>query len=266
MIDPNSMMGAFTGGQQPADQGQAAVSPEPVAQPDPQPAQPPVQPAAPQPPAPSQTPVQTATPTVPATSSDALDLLESIVNSSGDTPVTPQPEVPVAVEPPAPVPTPVAPTVQPAQASEGAAAQAVLSTIQEVEDPLNPPNPAPASAKENFERPAAPDVASVDAGGAVQHIETERNPEVPVEVEGFLQRVEDFSAQEPQEVVIADGTSEQATTNYPSRPVIVLPITEEEEKAGKKKSPRYSIRWLVEWSHKVIKMFAGKVIYRHTEE
>lgn len=145
-------------------------------------------------------------------------------------------------------------------------AQAVLAAAQALPDTLNPPNPAPASAKETFERPAAPDAASIDVGGAVQQVEVERNPELPVEVEGFLQRVQDFSAQPPQEVVIADGTNEQATTNYPARPVIVLPITEEEEKKGKRKNPRNSIRWLVEWSHKVIKMFAGKVIYRHVDQ
>lgn len=144
-------------------------------------------------------------------------------------------------------------------------AQAVLSNIQQTSTTLNPANPAPASAKETFERPAAPDASSIDAGGAVQQVEVERNPELPVEVEGFLQRVEDFSAKQVQEVVIADGTNEQAAVTYPSRPVIILPITQEEEQKNKRKSPRNSIRWLIEWSHKVIKMFAGKVLYK-TEE
>ena len=144
-------------------------------------------------------------------------------------------------------------------------AQAVLSTLQQAPGTLNPANPAPASAKETFERPAAPDASSIDAGGAVQQVEVERNPELPVEVEGFLQRVEDFSAKQVQEVVIADGTNEQAAVTYPSRPVIILPITQDEEQKNKRKSPRNSIRWLIEWSHKVIKMFAGKVLYK-TEE
>jgi hypothetical protein len=44
--------------------------------------------------------------------------------------------------------------------------------------------------------------------------------------------------------------------------VVVLPITEEVEEAGKKKNPNFSIRWLVEWSQRIIKMFAGKVVYK----
>jgi len=45
-----------------------------------------------------------------------------------------------------------------------------------------------------------------------------------------------------------------------------LPITKKEDKEGRKKSPKYSFRWLVEWSHKIIKVFAGKVIYRQVKE
>ena len=251
MIDPNSMMGALTGGQQP-----------------------PTQAAAPQPPTPSPSPAQTAVgqsdPVQGVSTGDSLDLLESIVNETASAQTSSQVVPPVAT--PAVTANPGMaqdPPAQPAVPLAGepdVSAQAVISTIQTTEDPLNPLNPAPASAKENFERPAAPDAASLDVGGAVQQVEVERNPEVPIEVEGFLQRVEDFSVQEPQEVVIADGTSEQASTNYSSRPVIVLPISAEDEQKGKNKSPKYSIRWLIEWSHKVIKMFAGKVIYRQVEE
>lgn len=276
MIDPSNVRGAFTGGQPAQPQGTQAD---------------PAQPA----------PNNVSQPAQDSTNSDALAALESLVAESAQvTPQQsqqqPQPPQPTSVQTPAQSqPDPQPPQPQPTQAPVDTQAQqqsvqpqsqsvpqdqsdqleqvpadvnaqAMLSTIQATPDPLNPPNPAPASAKEVFERPAAPDAASVDVGGAVQHVEVEKNPEIPTEVEGFLQRVEDFSAKPPQEVVIADGTNEQATANYPSRPVIVLPITQEEEKKGKNKSPRNSIRWLVEWSHKIVKMFAGKVIYRQVEE
>jgi len=281
MIDPNTMMGAFTGGQQPTTQVQNGdVAQTHSQQPVPQVVQPPVQPPAPV----VQTPPALQVPQADLsgqavdpvsannTATNSLDLLESLIGGA-DTPPPPSPvaqSAPANQVPQAPqiqqVPTPVELPAQP-QPVPGVPAQAVISNIQNTPDPLNPPNPAPASAKESFERPAAPDAASVDgSSGAVQAVEIEKNPELPVEVEGFLQRVEDFSAQEPQEVVIADGTSESANTNYSKRPVIVLPISKAIEKKGKRKSPQNSIRWLVEWSHKVIKMFAGKVIYREVEE
>jgi len=253
MIDPTNVRGALTGGSSSLAQG---PQDQMVAQ---------------------ATTNQQLAPAAPVSTADALSSLEALVAESAQItpPVSPQPDPfedqlpaiqqPQASQEPQLGLAPVV-TEQPVTIPQDPSAQAVLTTMQNAQDPLNPPNPAPASAKESFERPAAPDATSIDAGGTVQAVEVEKNPELPVEVEGFLQRVEDFSAQPPQEVVIADGSNEQATTNYPSRPVIVLPITEDEEQKGKKKNPRNSIRWLVEWSHKVIKMFAGKVIYRHVEE
>lgn len=249
MIDPTKMTSMFTGTQVVPPVQPQAPQVQPVAQPDDQ----------------QQVATQVAQDDVPqvtdsqvpptqppqAAQSDALDnlaALDAIVQN-------------VAQEGQPPVQQAQAQQEQPL---EGLAPQAVMQAVVAA-DTLNPPNPAPATAKETFEKPIAPD-AVVDANAAVLHVETEPNPEIPVEVESFLQRAEQNTDKLPQEVVIADGTSEQAATNYPSRPVIVLPITEEEEKAGKSKGTRFSIRWLVEWSHKIIKMFAGKVIYRHDEE
>jgi hypothetical protein len=101
----------------------------------------------------------------------------------------------------------------------------------------------------------------VDSGG-VQSVEHERTPEIPVEVESFLHRVEDHQESAPQEVVIADGTVETIKASYPSKPVIVLPFTQEEESIGAKKPLTSSFRWLVEFGRKITKMFFGKVIYK----
>jgi len=147
-------------------------------------------------------------------------------------------------------------------------AQVPHGIVQAVDQATNTLNPAQAvsTAKERLETGNQIDAATVDIGAAVQAVEMEKNPELPVEVESFLQRVEDHHATAPTEVVIADGTTEVPSNNYPSKPVIVLPITPEEEKEGARKSPKNSFRWLVEWSHKIIKMFSGQVIYKQEEK
>lgn len=102
----------------------------------------------------------------------------------------------------------------------------------------------------------------VEAGGSTQYVEYEPNPELPPEVEGYLNKTEQHSDQAPPEIVIADSAASMPTDRQlPSQPVVVLPITPEVEKIGMSKPPQFSIRWLVEWSHKIMKMFVGKVIY-----
>lgn len=139
----------------------------------------------------------------------------------------------------------------------------VIDTVNQADAQFNPPQPVPSrsGAKEATEATTSPDSQVVDTG-LTQQIELEKTPELPVEVEGFLKKVDDLSNQKPPEIFIADGTQESAAVSYPSRPVVVLPITEEVEKAGAHKNTTFSIRWLIEWSRKIMKLFAGKVIYR----
>ena len=141
------------------------------------------------------------------------------------------------------------------------APQSVVTAIDRETNTLNPANPA-RSSKEKLESSSTLDSASIDAGSGVQIVEHERVPEIPVEVESFLHRVEDHQDQAPKEIVIADGTLETSKASYPSTPVVVLPITQEEGEEGKKKPLKFSFRWLVEFSHKIVKLFAGKVIYK----
>ncbi len=104
--------------------------------------------------------------------------------------------------------------------------------------------------------------SSVEQGASVQVVEVEKSPELSPEVEKYLQEVHDDKDQAPKEIAIVDEIANLPTQNqFVSEPVIVLPITPEIQKKGKRKSPKYSIRWLVEWSQKIIKMFAGKVVY-----
>ncbi len=104
--------------------------------------------------------------------------------------------------------------------------------------------------------------APVEAGANIQYVEQEKTPELPPEVEGYLQHVEDNADQAPEEIVIADATSTPLAPKYPKQSVVVLPITPEVEEEGAKKNTSFSIRWLVEWSRKLMKVFSGTIIYR----
>lgn len=126
-------------------------------------------------------------------------------------------------------------------------------------DPLNPPMAAGSSSKKPESVVGA--VSQVEVGSQAQ-VEYEPSSELPVEVEGFLERVEDHADKLPQEIVIAGDSVQQVSQSHPTQTVVVLPITEEEAE-NKVKDPKLSLAWLLEWSHKIIKKFVGKVVYRH---
>ena len=147
-------------------------------------------------------------------------------------------------------------------------AQAVPQAVASIQDPLNPPNPSPVGAAKKEVHVVDQGVAveqaapTVEHPGGVQSVEQERVPEIAPEVESFLQHAEEQTDHLPQEIVVADNQEVSAVTHHPKKPVIVLPITAGEQKKGKKKSTKLSVRWLVEWSEKLMKKFSGKVIYR----
>lgn len=147
------------------------------------------------------------------------------------------------------------------ESSSGVLAQAVPGATLQATDTLNPTVPT-ASLKE-VEASATPDIGPVEAGAGLQQVEFEPSVELPVEVESYLKKVEDHQEQIPAEIVIADGTTEISGVHQPAqKPVVVLPITQAEEEEAIKQPLHWSVRWLAEWSRKIIKMFAGKVIYR----
>lgn len=126
---------------------------------------------------------------------------------------------------------------------------------------LNPVQ-ATSSAKETA-RPTQEQAAEANMG--VQVVESEPATEISPEIESYLKRVDQQDSQ-PKEIIIADDISQVPdTSNYKAKPVIVLPITPEIEKQARFKSPQFSIKWLVEWSRKIMKVFTGKVIYRQVE-
>lgn len=148
-------------------------------------------------------------------------------------------------------------------------APAAPQAIAEATDSLNPQVAGATGAKERLDGSAgAPDASQADteqAIGDVTHVEQERTPELSPEVEAYLTKIQDHANQLPQEIAIADDGQEIQAKPYVAQPVIVLPIDEETEKAGLKKNTTFSIRWLVEWSRKIMKMFSGKVVYRQDD-
>ena len=138
--------------------------------------------------------------------------------------------------------------------------------FQSVDSPQQPAQPAqlvqsPVSAGRKEASPV--DVKVIEQTANIQYVEAEKSPELSPEVEKYINEVREDQTKAPKEIVIADATQDLPVDNqYVAEPVIVLPITPEIEKKGKRKSPKFSLRWLVEWSQKIIKTFSGKVIYR----
>lgn len=160
----------------------------------------------------------------------------------------------------------------------GAPAQSTTqSTAQPSGQPQQPVSPSLAQSSQTPDQPQQPSpqvggrMAVERAGGTVQTaevpglttVEYEPQPEIPVEVEGFLERVADHTEALPQEIVIQGNDIALNQQAPPTQSVIVVPITQETEDEAKGKNPSWSIAWLVEWSHRLIKKYVGKVVYRH---
>lgn len=191
---------------------------------------------------------------------DPQQSLDVVVEQPQEPVVAPQlDQVPVEFQQPEPIVQ-----IQPEPVSTEPAAPVEATT-----DTLNVPYAGSSTAKEvapgsiqvTVENPV------VDAAGGVQYVETDKahELEMPPEVEGFLKTVENHHDQVPQEIVIANPQTGESLPRVMAQPVVVLPITAKLEKEGKWKRPTYSVRWLIEWSWKVMKMFSGKVIYRNAE-
>jgi hypothetical protein len=175
-----------------------------------------------------------------------------------------------------PEPTPASPTLQttplPTQPDMGLVAQATPTAVDQAVVQQQPQVVAATPAKETFAGTGAAvettaNAPVVEAAAGVQYVEQEPVPEIPPEVAEYLTHVENHANQQPQEIVIAEQQQQvPLATNYPKQSVIVLPITPEVEGQGKTKGPFESIRWLVEWSYKMMKVFSGRIIYRQVDQ
>ena len=176
----------------------------------------------------------------PVSDSKKLDLVDQVMDE-------------VEADSPKPPPAPTSPP------DPSVLDSVVPQVTLQATDTLNP-QAAVTTAKEKVEGQQVIE-APVDVGGSSQ-VELEKNPEMPVEVEQFMEHVEDHADQLAQEIVITGDDIAIQPSHRPTTPVVVLPITPEDEKEAKFKNPSWSIRWLVEWSHMIVKKFVGKVIYR----
>lgn len=161
-------------------------------------------------------------------------------------------------------------TQSPSQDTALDVADTVISQVlaRRAEQAEQAENAAALSSAGQKERETAlsPDTSSLEAATGIQVVEQERQPELPPEVDGFLQHVESHADQAPAEIVLGELAEDNLPKNVPKQSVIVVPITPEIEEVGAKKNPTFSVRWLVEWSQKLIKMFQGKVVYRQVKE
>lgn len=113
-------------------------------------------------------------------------------------------------------------------------------------------------------------VAPVSYGGKEQQEQVEtseevgvqeiKEPEVPPEVEGWVERVERGDIQLPQPVSHRGQTLVQSA--QPKQVHVVLPLSEEGVIRGLHLKVIYSLRWLAEWCIRLLKKFPGKVLYR----
>jgi len=91
-------------------------------------------------------------------------------------------------------------------------------------------------------------------------IEVGREPEIAPET--GLERIEkeQYILKKP----VLDDQTGQILVTAPTlqKPVVVLPLTEEEFQVGLTSKIENSIRWLAEWSKRLIKMLGGKVGFR----
>jgi hypothetical protein len=213
----------------------------------------------------SQAPVQ---PTAVLNTQQKLEILDSVLTSVEEQTPASSSQVDASVAATASVPqvVPQQP-IQVRQQNVGMVAQATPVAVDQVVQHQQQLQAAQAGGTAGKEALAAGTAASaVETGTAIQYVEQEQSPELSPEVAGYLQHVEDHTAQEPQELVVGEAQQQQPLpTNYQKQSVVVLPITPTMEKKGSRKGPLESIRWLVEWSRKLMKMFSGSIIYREVE-
>ena len=145
--------------------------------------------------------------------------------------------------------------------TSGLFAQAIPTAVDQVQEQLQQQVPQVGGRqKEAIEGGST--VAAPEMPADVQYVEEEKSHELPPEVESYIQKVEDIDKTQPQEIVVAEDVAPPApSVAAPKRVVKVLPLTKEQEEIGIRKSPSFSIRWLVEYGHKLAKALVGQVVY-----
>lgn len=114
-------------------------------------------------------------------------------------------------------------------------------------------------------RPAAAKEAEFVGGGLqisenIPIVEVREQGELPVEVEGWVERVEQDDVKDF-EPIVHDGQT-ILSTSAPQQVDITLPISEDEAKKGLHHKVFESVRWMAEWCVRLVKKYHGKVAYK----
>lgn len=128
------------------------------------------------------------------------------------------------------------------------------------DDSTTPPTYTPGG--KELEASRTVEQESWELPGGMSSTEVEPTPEIPPEVEKYVQAIKDDVSKFPQEVVVAQDGVPTFQPNYVAKPVIVLPLTKQQVEQGLKASPNHSVRWLSEWAKKIWDMFKGEVVYK----
>lgn len=173
---------------------------------------------------------------------------------SPSSPTSPQQTIVSALDPDA--------LYQPTEDS-GLFAQAIPTAVDQVQQEIQQQLPQVGGRQREHLEGGFSGVVAPELPVDIQYVEEEKNPELPPEVESYIQHVEETAKMEPQNIVIAqDAVPDTPAVPSPPRIVKVLPLTKEQEAVGIRKNPSFSIRWLVELGHKIAKALVGDVVYR----
>ncbi len=131
----------------------------------------------------------------------------------------------------------------------------------------NLPGDLPSDDDQPVQQPVAPAPTPKEQRDAFVPSEVVRPPEAAEtheeEVEGWLERLErgeDIHLPQP----VTDDQTGQVLVEPASleHPEVVLPVSEAVVKKGLHMKVWDSLRWLAEWSMRILKMFPGRVVYR----
>lgn len=82
-------------------------------------------------------------------------------------------------------------------------------------------------------------------------------------IEKLQAEIEQNKMKAPEQIAVRQENAEQVVPKTVAQPVVILPLTEQKMQEGEKKSPNFSIRWLVAWAKRQVKKFKDiLVVYR----
>jgi hypothetical protein len=82
-------------------------------------------------------------------------------------------------------------------------------------------------------------------------------------IEKLQAEIEQNKMKAPEQIAVRQDNAEQVLPKTVAQPVVILPLTEQKMQEGEKKSPNFSVRWLVAWAKRQVKKFKDiLVVYR----